>query len=153
MQYWFDVNFAPTRSKSADSQRSASSFLILTAWFLESSFIFFLYISNFIIPQSDKFFYFSIRFLNLYYKFLLSSTEKQYYTFLFCIHITVILNGSHSQFIVSHTMDQQKGRPLPSKALLCFKNFLFPLYSKENDCVLFVSWTKQTAVFSFAWEK
>lgn len=51
--------------------------------------------------------------------------------FLFCIHVTVILSSSHSQFFVSHTMDQQKGRPLPSKALLCFKNFLSPLFQKK----------------------
>ena len=56
--------------------------------------------------------------------------EKEF-IFLFCIHVTVILNGSHSQLFVSHTMNQQKGRPLPSKALLCFKNFLSPLFQKK----------------------
>lgn len=44
-------------------------------------------------------------------------------------------------------MVQQKGRPLLSKTSLCFQNFLSWI-SKEKDCVPFVSWTKQAAVFS-----
>ena len=63
--------------------------------------------------------------------------RKGFY-FLFCIHVTVRLYGSHSRLIVSHTMDQQKGSPLLSKVFLYFKNFLFPT-SKEKDCVPFVS--------------